>query len=61
MFVRLPTHQYTVDLRVLHVHSMGRNIIRNSKDKYVRYAKCVKSALQQAVLGYLHLERTRKE
>ena len=61
MSVRLPTHQYTADLRVLHVPLMERNIIRNSKDKYVRYAKFVKSALQQAVSGYLHPERTRKE
>ena len=40
---------------------MERNIIRNSKDKYVRFAMCVKSVLQQAVLGYLHLERTGDE
>lgn len=61
MSVRLPTHQYTADPRVLHVLSMERNIIRNSKDKYVRYARCVKLELQQAVLGYLRPERIRKE
>ena len=37
---------------------MERNIIRTSKDKYVRFAKSVKSVLQQAVLGYLRPERT---
>ncbi len=61
MSVRLLTHQYTADPPVSHVLSMERNIIPNSKDKYVRFAKCVKSVLQQAVLGYLRPERTGDE
>ena len=61
MSVRLLTHQYTADPRVLRVLSMERNIIHNSKDKYVRYAKCVKLVLQQAVLGYLRPERTSEQ
>ena len=59
--VRLLTHRYMVDPRVSHVLSMERNITRNLKDKYARYAKCVKLVLQQAVLGYLRPERKRKE
>ena len=56
MSVLLLTHQYTADPRVSHVLSMERNIIRNSRDKYVRFAKSVKSVPQQAVLGCLRPE-----
>lgn len=40
---------------------MERNIIRNSKGKYVRFAKSVKSVLQQVVLDYLRPEQDEDE
>lgn len=58
MFARLLTHRYMAVLPVSLVLSMERSIIRNSKDKCVRSARCVKLVLQQAVLDYLRSEWT---